>query len=112
MRFYPKLIGGYALFTVLRIFAGIAVGAFFLLATLPMVSLFPQPSMAPQVALVMAGFISIITALLVAALCIGSWQKRLWADFYREHEGGYHAQPARTLDQTLRQRPRRAARNR
>jgi hypothetical protein len=112
MRFYPKLIGGYVLFTVLGLFAGIAVSAFFLLATLPMVSLFPQPSNAPQVALVIAGFIGILTAVIVAALCIGSWQKRIQADYYREHEGDFRAGPAWTLDRLARQHPRRAARNR
>ncbi|HXP13470.1 MAG TPA: hypothetical protein VN795_07400 [Stellaceae bacterium] len=112
MRFYPKLIGGYALFTVLGLIAGMAVGAFFLLATLPMVSLFPEPSMAPQVVLIVACFIGIITTLIVAALCIGGWQKRLQADYYREHAGISHAGPAWTLDRHVNAPPRRAARNR
>ncbi len=112
MRFYPKLIIGYALFTALGLIAGLAVGAFFMLATLPMVSLFPEPSVAPQVALVMAGFIGIIAALLVAALCIGSWQKRLRADYYRARAGDFHAGPAWTPAPPRRAPPRRAAGNR
>jgi len=54
------------------------------------------------VALVMACFIGIITALIVAALCIGSWQKRLQADYYREHAGDFHAGPAWTPGQHAR----------
>ncbi len=107
MRFYPKLIGGYALFIALGLFAGIAVCAFFVLATLPMVSLFPEPSMAPQVALLISCLIGLFTAAIVATLCIGSWHKRLQADYYHEHADDFHAAPDWTLDRRV--PPRRAA---
>src|ERR1700689_3189782 len=79
--FYPKLIGGYVLSAVLGVFAGAAVGLFFMLATLPVVSLFPQSSLAPDVAFVLSGLIGIAVAVIVAAICIGAWQKRLRSDY-------------------------------
>ena len=103
--FYPKLIGGYVLFIVLGLLAGAALGMFIMLATLPMVSLFPEPSAATQVALVISGFIGIITALVVAALCIGAWQKRLQADYYRERADDFYFEPP---EPSPRQRPHRA----
>jgi hypothetical protein len=79
--FYPKLIGGYVLYTMLGVFAGAAVGLFFMLATLPVLSLFPQSSLAPDVAFALAGLTGIVVAVIVAAICIGAWQKRLRSDY-------------------------------
>src|ERR1700689_2132293 len=79
--FYPKLIGGYVLYTVLGVFAGAAVGMFFMLASLPVVSLFPQSSLAPDVAFALAGLTGIVVAIIIAAICIGAWQKRLRSDY-------------------------------
>jgi hypothetical protein len=105
--FYPKLIGGYVLFTVLGLIAGAALSMLFMLATLPMVSLFPEPSAAPQVALVMSAFIGIIAALVVAALSIGAWQKRLQADYYRERAEEFYFEAPRYAEPSPRQKPRR-----
>jgi hypothetical protein len=105
--FYPKLIGGYLLFTMLGLIAGASLGMFFMLATLPMVSLFPEPSAAPQVALVISGFIAIITALIVASLCIGAWQKRLQADYYRERADAFYFEASPNPEPPARMKPRR-----
>jgi hypothetical protein len=83
--FYPKLIGGYLLFTLLGVFAGAAVGMFFMLASLPVVSQFPQSSLAPDVAFALAALAGIVVAIIIAAICIGAWQKRLQSDYRRGH---------------------------
>jgi hypothetical protein len=83
--FYPKLIAGILLFAVIGLLTGFAVGMFFFIATLPMVALFPEPSSAPQVAIMLAAILGFATACVVIALGTGAWKKRVQADLYREH---------------------------
>jgi len=96
---YSKLVAGIVLFGVIGLLAGIAVGMFFFIATLPMVALFPEPSGAPQVALMLAVLIGFAVACVVSALGAGAWKKRVQADLYREHAPSYvpAAPPSRVM---------------
>jgi hypothetical protein len=83
--FYPKLIARILLFVVIGLLTGFAVGMFFFIATLPMVALFPEPSNAPQVALMLAALLVFATTCVVIAFGTGAWKKRVQTDLYREH---------------------------
>lgn len=97
--YYPKLIAGVVLFVVIGLLAGIAVGMLFFIATLPMVALFPEPSSAPQMALIFSVLIGFAVACVISALGAGAWKKRVEADLYREHTPVYvpPAPPSRAL---------------
>jgi len=48
-----------------------------------------------------------ITALIVASLCIGAWQKRLQADYYRERADAFYFEASPNPEPPARMKPRR-----
>lgn len=95
---YPKLIAGIAMFALLGLTSGAAVGLFLFLASLPMVRLFDDQATVSQIAIVVAAFAGIVTAAIVIALGSASWKKRLEAELYRAHvQNLYSAAPPRAM---------------